>query len=346
MTDLHSRALAAGLCLAAALTLSPLGALAQSPAARDLVRQGFEARRVQHDADALDLFRRAEALEPSAMVRAQIALAELALGHWRDADAHLREALATTADPWIARNLDGLRAALSRVDEHLGTLEIYGGVDGAQVSVDGESVGVLPLAAPLRWPVGRVTVRVSAEGYAPVERATVIHPGELTRESVAQRAVEPVPAPVVAPPPLVAPTVMAVPVLVMRDRPVRRPRPRSWTERVGAGPWVLVGSGALLWAAAAPLLVWQRDAAGDDLRALGCTLDATGDAFRCSGNGDAATSVHERGATYNALANAAWITGATMTTAGVAWLIARATGSDPSTTVGCSSRGCSLAVRF
>ncbi len=343
---MSDRSVGAGLCLAVAMTVSPVVVSAQAPSARDLVRQGFEARRSQHDAEALALFQRAQALEPSVMVQAQVALAELALGRWRDADAHLREALAATADPWIARNLDGLRAALARVDEHLGTLEIYGGVDGAAVSVDGEAVGALPLAGPLRWPVGRVTVRVSAEGYAPIERATVIHPGELTRESVAQRAVEPAPAPAIAPTPPVAPTVVAVPVLVTRDRPVRRPRPRGWTERVGAGPWVLAGSGVLLWAVAAPLLAWQRDAAGDDLRAMGCTLDAAGDAFRCAGNGDAATSAHERGATYNALANAAWITGAAVTTAGVAWLIARAAGVDPPTTVGCSSRGCSLAVRF
>lgn len=337
---MSDRWLVPGLCLAVAMTLCPLAAGAQP--VQELVRQGFEARRALRDDEALARFQQAQALEPSAMVLAQIALAELALGRWRDADAHLREALAATGDPWIARNLDGLQAARARVDEHLGSLELYGGVDGAEVSVDGEVVGRLPLARPLRWSVGRITVRVRAAGYAPVERATVVHPRELTRESVAQRAEEPAAQRTVA-----TTTVVAFPVLVPeRPRP-RRTRPRrGWAERVGIAPWTLVGSGALLWAVAAPLLLWRRDAAGDELRAMGCSLDATGEAFRCGGGADAATSVHERGASYNALANAAWITGAAVTAAGIAWVIARATGGDAASTVGCGPRGCALAVRF
>lgn len=345
MSDRRPRA---ALALAVALSLWPAATRAQSPSVRSLVEQGFAARRAQHDEEALARFREALALEPSAMVRAQVALAELALGRWRDADAHLQEALAATSDPWIVRNTDALRAAAARLDEHLGTLDLYGGVEGAEASVDGEAVGRLPLPRPLRWPVGRVTVRVRAGGYDPVERTTVVHPGEVTRESVAQRVAEAVvPAPTTPPVPQVVvapPTIVAVPVVVTREVPARPAR--TLLQRVGGAPWAVVGAGAMVAAVLTPLLVSRRDAAGEELRAMGCSLDAQGTAFRCAGDGAAATAAHDRGATYAALANAAWATGTAVAVAGVVWMVARALGDDPPTRLGCSSQGCSLGVRF
>lgn len=316
-------------------------ALAQSPAARELAQRGFAAREAQRDDEALRLFREALALDGSPMVLAQVALAELALGRWRDADTHLREARARGDDPWISRNREALAAAQARVDEHLGSLELYGGVDGAEVSLDGEPAGRYPLPAALRWPVGRVTVRVRADGYAPLDRATVIHPGELTRESIAQRPQEP------ATPP---PTQVLVPVLVAPAQPPaaprRRPRPApTWSDRVGVAPWVTLGAGVALAAVVAPLMVWRRDAAGDALIAQGCSLDATGAAFRCA-DPAAASQTHAQGDTFNTLANVAWIGGAAVAAAGVGWMIARALGDDRHATIGCAARGCALEVRF
>lgn len=338
------RARVTAVCVALSLGCAGASAWAQSESAQDLVRQGFEARRAQRDDEALLRFRAALAIDPSPMVLAQVALAELALGRWRDAAAHLRACLAAD-DPWIARHRAELEAAAARVDEHLGTLELYDGVDGAEVSLDGEPVGRLPLPGPLRWPVGRVTVRVRAEGYAPLDRAAVIHPGERARESVAQRPADPSPPPA----PTVVTSLVAVPVLVtpsLREAPRRVRAPRGWSARVGAAPWVVLGAGVLVGVVATPLFLAGRAAAGDDLVAMGCSLDATGAAYRCPRGDDAVTAAHARGVTYSALADAAWIGGAAIAAAGVAWVVARALGDDAPASVGCASRGCSLEVRF
>src|SRR5262245_21211542 len=70
------------------------GARAQAGGADDLVKQGVEQRRQSHDQQALELFKRAYAIDPAPRILAQIGFAEQALGVWADAETHLRTALA------------------------------------------------------------------------------------------------------------------------------------------------------------------------------------------------------------------------------------------------------------
>lgn len=152
------------LLVALTLALMPALAVAQDLDAEALVREGVELRRAGRDAEALEAFQRAYAVQPSARARAQVALAEQALGRWVEAEAGLAAALAEAIDPWIVRNEPSLRDALERVRDALGTLHIETEREGAAIWVNGEQVGSSPLPAGLRVPAGVVRVELFERG--------------------------------------------------------------------------------------------------------------------------------------------------------------------------------------
>ncbi|MBL8678742.1 MAG: PEGA domain-containing protein [Myxococcales bacterium] len=151
--------------------------------AEALVAQGIQLRRASQDQQALLLFRQAFALVPSPRTRAQIALAEQALGQWAQAEVDLRAALAEREDPWIQRNVEALDAALTAITAHLGSLEVTSSVAGATLWVNGREVGPLPLAAPARIETGTTQIEVRRSGYNTGRRTIEIEPGRSYRES-------------------------------------------------------------------------------------------------------------------------------------------------------------------
>jgi hypothetical protein len=174
--------LAVGLML---VIVSAVGSLHAQPSdAGALVKHGLVLRRERHDAEALDEFRRAYALDPAPRTLAQIALAEQALGKWADAEADLQKALGAGDDSWIASNRRVLDAGLATIHGHLGGLDVEADVKGAELWVNGARVGSLPLAAPMRVEAGSVVVEVRAEGYATARRITSVEPGGSARESL------------------------------------------------------------------------------------------------------------------------------------------------------------------
>jgi Tfp pilus assembly protein PilF len=90
-------ALALGAAPVAAQT-APVNAEEESNAA---IARGVQLRQAGNDDEALAEFRRADQLMPSPRTKAQIALAEQALGQWVAAERDLRAALSTADDPWI-----------------------------------------------------------------------------------------------------------------------------------------------------------------------------------------------------------------------------------------------------
>lgn len=195
----------AGLLLAAAFALHEGVAAAQTSCDDEAVRAGNELRRSGNDDAALAEFRRAWETCRTPRSRAQMALAEAALGRWIEADEHFGETLASGGDPWIERNRRSLEAVRAQVAEHIGYLELRGGVQGAEVLIDGRAAGTMPLSGPLRAVAGTASVTVRAPGYLPITRSAVITAGQLVRESfemVREPEVAP-PAPTPAPPPVV-----------------------------------------------------------------------------------------------------------------------------------------------
>jgi hypothetical protein len=195
------------------LAATTLGAVAQARAAdgaggggeeEAALRRGFELREKGRDEAALAEFQRAYDLKKGARARAQMALAEQALGRWIDAEAHLAEALQRTGDPWIARNRTLLEQALGEIRQHVGSLELSGGTPGAEVRVNGRVAGKMPLDGPLRVEAGSVSLEVRATGYLPVVRTINVPANGLAREPITLVAVSVPPGvravPEIAPP--------------------------------------------------------------------------------------------------------------------------------------------------
>jgi len=157
-------------------------ALAVDPEA--LIQQGVDLRRQKKDEAALKLFEQAYALQAGPKAAAQIGLAQQALGRWVKADKHLREALSATRDPWINKNRAALQEDAEAVARHVGHLEVSGSPVGAEVVVDGELVGRLPLPDTVAVNAGTVAVEVRAPGYLSILRGASIAGGDLARENI------------------------------------------------------------------------------------------------------------------------------------------------------------------
>jgi hypothetical protein len=211
------------------LVISPTLAAAQPANEDELIRQGIELRVQGRDAEALERFERAWQLAHAPRARAQIALAEQALGRWLEAEAHLLEALAVASDPWIQRTREVLEQSLSVIRQHVGTLEIEGNAPGATIRIDGREVGSLPLGTPLRQRAGDVTLEITAEGYYSVSRRVTI-----PAAGVAHEVIELTPRPVVAPPLTTPPTALPFTPPVATDRGAPTRRVLAWAALGGA----------------------------------------------------------------------------------------------------------------
>jgi tetratricopeptide (TPR) repeat protein len=173
------RAILFGVILALALPV-----FASTESSESLIKEGVALRRRGDDAGAVRVLRRAYALERNARTAGQLALAEMALGLWVDAEAHLIEALGHTQHPWIQENKKALAEALDGVRSYLGRVFVVGRPPGAQVEVAGRAAGTLPLEAPVRAAAGEVEIRVSSPGHSVHRRTVMVKAEETTHVTV------------------------------------------------------------------------------------------------------------------------------------------------------------------
>jgi hypothetical protein len=175
----------------AAIMLLVCAAIARADDVESLLKRSNELRRAGRDRDALAELEKAAKIERSARVVAQLALAEQALGLWVKAEADMKEALAGGHDAWIRKNHASLEQALQLIGKHLGTLDLWGEPAGAEVLVEEQTAGTLPLPQPLRVPEGEVSVTVRAPGFTTARRAFQITAGEYRREHLTLHAAAP-----------------------------------------------------------------------------------------------------------------------------------------------------------
>jgi len=187
--SLVTRGILASLGVACALLLLSASPVVAQQSADQLVDEGLSLREQGHDAQALVRFEAAYELDPSPRTLAQIALAEMALTRWLDAERHLLEAMQSDHE-WIQRNQVALNGALAGIREHIGRLQVEADQEGAVLFVDGEEVGTLPLAAPITRLPGEVTIEVRADGFTPEARTVTLTGGQVTREVVRLRPVD------------------------------------------------------------------------------------------------------------------------------------------------------------
>jgi tetratricopeptide (TPR) repeat protein len=175
----------ASLLLVLAIAIVPSSSWADASGDANLaIERGVELREKGKDDQALVEFKRAYDLDPTPRARAQMGLAEQALGQWVAADRDMREALQTKGDAWIESRRGVLDSALGTVARHLGSLEVRGRSTTGDVFVDGVKVATLPMDGSQRVEVGTRTLEVRAAGYYPVSRTIVVASGETTRETI------------------------------------------------------------------------------------------------------------------------------------------------------------------
>jgi hypothetical protein len=124
---------------------------------------GLHLREQRLHRPALDVFLGIAQRCPSALVTAQIGLAEAALERWEAASEHLTQALASESDPWVASRRQVLTGALGLVRRRLAELDLRVNVPDAEVLVD----GVPRSSRPLWLTPGRHHIEVRAAGYDP-----------------------------------------------------------------------------------------------------------------------------------------------------------------------------------
>src|SRR4029077_8372142 len=86
------------------------------------------------------------------------------------AEANLDESLRHPKDAFIRENKRKLKAARDRIKQQLATLTVKGEPEGAEILVNGKSMGLLPLAAPLRVLGGSITLTAKKQGYLEFEQ--------------------------------------------------------------------------------------------------------------------------------------------------------------------------------
>jgi hypothetical protein len=228
-------------------TLLASRAAAQAPTADELIAHGVALREDGRDDEALAVFRRAYDTTPTGQAMAQIALAEHALGRLVDAEVHLTAALADTDDRFVRRNRELLEQALEEIRAQLTDLTLTGGVDGAEVLIDGTARGTMPLAGSLRVQAGTAHLEIRAEGYVPFTREVIVNSGTTITLGVALDPVSVAPAVVVEPEPIAA---TPDPV------PAHAEPADAWMFPVGIA---LASAGVVGIGIASGLMAWRED---------------------------------------------------------------------------------------
>lgn len=186
MSARNQRTIAAWFGAAAiALALTGPAAAADSPQG-ELVDQGVNLRRSGDDDKALVVFERAESLSntPSSRLLVHLAAVHQALGNWQQADSYLTRALSNPGNSYVKRHRATLDEARRRIDRQIGTLEVRGGPMGAQVFLNGQLQGTLPLERPLRVTAGVYNLELRHPGHYSTTRSIALAGGTIARESM------------------------------------------------------------------------------------------------------------------------------------------------------------------
>lgn len=185
------RASLLGLCLISA----PLPALAAEPAdddaqvaapAQDLIQQGISLRHSGQDEAALGVFLEAERRAPTSVrVLLHVTAAAQAAGRWLLAHQYLQKASAYKNTAYYQRYRASIRGMEEAVAQQVGQFRISGSPAGAEVLINGERIGTLPIEDAKVLEVGSYVLEVRKPGFFPVRRPFTVAPGgNLSQEAV------------------------------------------------------------------------------------------------------------------------------------------------------------------
>lgn len=126
---------------------------------------------------AHDALAAAWALKKSYDIAANLATAEAELGLSRDAAEHFAYCIRTFPSTGPKKNLALVKRSFDDVRAKVGTLAIKVSVEGAEVFVDGKSVGRAPLTEEVFVEPGPRTVEAKLAGYAPAKKGVQVSKG-------------------------------------------------------------------------------------------------------------------------------------------------------------------------
>jgi hypothetical protein len=272
-----------------------------------LIHHGVELRKQGLNAEALAEFERADAAHPSLRAKAQIALAQQALGRWVEAETGLVAVLADENDTWIARNRQPLQDALETIRDHLGTLEIETNVDGAAIVINGAAAGTSPLPRAVRLVAGTAQIEVQAQGYGAMKREIDVPPRSVVKAAI--MVMPPTSTNTPSNPGAVAETAAPDRSTLTHAEAPARAEATPWTHR--AGVVALVATVPLL-AAGITAHVVRENKASDYNEDARCFKDGLTRDQRCGGLRDAANTAGVIAVIGYAASAAAVITGVTL----------------------------------
>lgn len=340
----------------------------------DLIKNALELRRNGDDQGAYPLFKQAYDASRSPRAAAQWGFCEQALGRWADAETHLSEALKASADPWVVKNRPVIVQSLAVVKSHIARVEIVGEPVGAEVLVNGNVVGRLPLPEPVRVTAGEIEVELRTPGHARASKSLRVEGRQFQKVVLrAEREAPPVGAVAAAPalpssgttgapapmgtggttttvntPPPSAPvagtdTGTTAPVLgaTAAGADAGTSSTPSWRR---AAKWVSWGLGAAALGVGVYGIVDNRGGVSDFDR--GCAIDSQSGAYATPGSGQTDASCMDLKQGYESAATIGLvgvIAGTALSAAGVAFLLTEPSATDARATTATTVTGWSCA---
>lgn len=150
-----------------------------------ILKRGIQLRREGQDEAALAVFQQAEAQAPTSVrVLLHVATAAQAASKWLLADEYLRKADQHSSDPYYVKYRSEIEEVKNITAQRVGHFRAVGEPSGAEVSLNGQVVGTLPMEKSKTLEAGTYVLEVSKPGFYRLRRPLSVPGGVLTRETV------------------------------------------------------------------------------------------------------------------------------------------------------------------
>lgn len=149
------------------------------------LKRGIQLRREGQDEAALAVFQQAEQLAPTSVrVLLHVATAAQAASKWLLADEYLRKADEHSSDPYYIKYRGEIEEVKAITAQRVGHFRAVGEPSGAEVILDGQVVGTLPMEKSKTLEAGTYVLEVNKPGFFRLRRPISVPGGVLTRETV------------------------------------------------------------------------------------------------------------------------------------------------------------------
>jgi hypothetical protein len=150
-----------------------------------ILKRGIQLRREGQDEAALAVFQEAEAQAPSSVrVLLHVATAAQAASKWLLADEYLKKADSHSSDPYYVRYRAEIEEVRSTTAQRVGHFRAVGEPSGAEVILNGQVIGTLPMENSKTVEAGTYVLEVNKPGFFRLRRPISVPGGVLTRETV------------------------------------------------------------------------------------------------------------------------------------------------------------------